>query len=422
MLEIDKGIFASRFLHLVNIFLHRLEDGRSIHGTYEPGYEAVLDAFQANFEQYDEVGASACLTHHGKTVVDLWGGLRDPQTVAAWERDTVSIVYSCTKGATALCAHMLADRGKLDYNARVADLWPAFSVGGKADTTISMMLDHTSPVPHLREPIKSGGLVDWEYMVERVAAEAAFWEPGTRQGYHGLTYAWTVGNLVRLVAGKPLGSYFAEHVAGPLGLDFQIGLPESDERRVAPMIAPNSSEVNFKSKFFRMATGQAGSLPNLFLTNQGRSDFNLRAFHAAEIGSANGITNARGLAGMYAPLANGGGHLVSAETLARMGRVSAATHQDAVLIQPMRFAMGFMASTDNRSTSADSVIFGERGFGHVGMGGSIGFADPEAGISFGYTMNRMGAGILLNERGQALVDAAYKSLGWRSNATGAWRT
>ena len=186
------------------------------------------------------------------------------------------------------------------------------------------------------------------------------------------------------------------------------------------MIAPKPSEVNFASKFYRMVTQQAGSLPNLFLTNQGSPDFNGRAIHAAEIGSANGITNARGLAGMYAPLANGGGHLVSAQTLARMGRVSAVTHEDAVLIQPMRFAMGFMASTDNRGIGADSVILGEKGFGHVGMGGSIGFADPAAGISFGYTMNRMGAGILLNERGQALVDAAYNSLGWGSNATGAW--
>lgn len=398
----------------------QLDDGRSINGTCESGFEGLLAAFRANFEQHDEIGASVCLTHRGKPVVDLWGGLRDPKTGAEWESDTVSIVYSCTKGATALCAHILADQGKLDYNARVADLWPEFAAGGKADTTVAMMLDHTSPVPHLREPVKAGGLADWEYMVERVATEEAFWEPGTRQGYHGLTYAWTVGNLVRLAAGMPLGAFFAQHVAGPLGLDFHIGLPESEERRVAPMIAPRPSEVNFASKFFQIATQQAGSLPNLFLTNHGGADFNSRAIHAAEIGSANGITNARGLAGMYATLANGGGQLVSAETLARMSRVSAATHQDAVLIQPMRFAMGFMTSTDNRDIGADSVILGEMGFGHVGMGGSIGFADPAAGISFGYTMNRMGAGILLNERGQALVDAAYKSLGWRSNASGAW--
>lgn len=404
----------------MTILLQQLRDGRSIHGVCEPGFEQVLLAFRDNFEHNDEVGASLCLTHHGKPVIDLWGGLRDVDTGAEWERDTISLVYSCTKGATALCAHMLADRGKLDYNARVADFWPEFAAGGKADTTVAMMLGHTSPVPHLREPIKTGGLTDWEYMAERVALEPAFWEPGTRQGYHGLTYAWTVGNLVRLAAGMPLGALFAEQVAGPLELDFHIGLPEAEERRVAMMIPPAPSEVNFASKFFRMATQKPGSLPNLFLNNQGNANFNSRVVHAAEIGSANGITNGRGLAGMYAPLANGGGTLVSPRTLAQMGRVSAATHEDAVLMQPMRFAMGFMASTDNRAMGAESVILGESAFGHVGMGGSIGFADPSAGISFGYTMNRMGAGILLNKRGQALVDAVYKSLGWRSNATGAW--
>ncbi len=404
----------------MTILLQQLRDGRSIHGVCEPGFEQVLRAFRENFEHNDEVGASVCLTRHGKPVIDLWGGLRDADTGAEWERDTISLVYSCTKGATALCAHMLVDQGKLDYNARVVDLWPEFAAGGKTDTTVAMMLGHTSPVPHLREPIKTGGLTDWEYMAERVALEPAFWEPGTRQGYHGLTYAWTVGNLVRLAAGMPLGALFAEQVAGPLELDFHIGLPDSEERRVAPMIPPTTSEVNFASKFFRMATQQPGSLPNLFLNNQGNANFNSRAVHAAEIGSANGITNGRGLAGMYAPLANGGGTLVSPRTLAQMGRVSAATHEDAVLMQPMRFAMGFMASTDNRAMGAESVILGESAFGHVGMGGSIGFADPSAGISFGYTMNRMGAGILLNKRGQALVDAAYKSLGWRSNATGAW--
>ena len=402
----------------MTILLQQLRDGRSIHGVCEPGFEQVLFAFRDNFEHNDEVGASVCLTYHGKPVIDLWGGLRDADT--EWERDTISLVYSCTKGATALCAHMLVDQGKLDYNARVVDLWPEFAAGGKTDTTVAMMLGHTSPVPHLREPIKTGGLTDWEYMEERVALEPAFWEPGTRQGYHGLTYAWTVGNLVRLAAGMPLGALFAEQVAGPLELDFHIGLPESEERRVAPMIPPTPSEVIFASKYIRMATQQPGSLPNLFLNNQGNGNFNSRAVHAAEIGSANGITNGRGLAGMYAPLANGGGTLVSPRTLAQMGRVSAATHEDAVLMQPMRFAMGFMASTDNRAMGAESVILGESAFGHVGMGGSIGFADPSAGISFGYTMNRMGAGILLNKRGQTLVDAVYKSLGWRSNATGAW--
>jgi len=223
------------------------------------------------------------------------------------------------------------------------------------------------------------------------------------------------------VSGMPLGQYFRDNVAGPLGLDFHIGLPESDEPRVAPMIAADPAEVNFASDFFRKATTQPGSLPNLFLMNLGGADFNSREIHAAEIGSANGITNARGLAGMYAPLANGGGSLVSSDRVHRMGRVSAATHSDAVLCQPMRFAMGFMVSTDNRATGGDSLILGESAFGHVGMGGSVGFADPALGLSMGYTMNRMGAGILVGPRGQALIDAAYRALGLTSDASGAWR-
>lgn len=398
-----------------------LADGQTISGSCDPQFTGVLDAFRTNFTERKEVGASVCITHKGRTVVDLWGGLAKPETAEPWAQDTVSIVYSCTKAATALCLHMLVDQRRVTYETLVGDIWPEFASGGKEATTVGMMLAHTSPVPHVAEPIKPGGVADWDYMTARVAAEPAHWVPGTRQGYHGVTYAWTVGQLVRLVSGMPLGAFFQQNVAGPLGLDFHIGLPESEEGRVAPMIAPDPAEVNFNSAFFRAAMTQPGSLPNLFLTNLGGADFNSREVHAAEIGSANGITNARGLAGMYAPLAAGGGALVSPDTLHRMGRVSAATHSDAVLYQPMRFGMGFMMSTDNRASGGDSLILGETAFGHVGMGGSIGFADPAGGLSFGYTMNRMGAGILLNPRGQSLIDATYRATGLSSDASGAWR-
>jgi CubicO group peptidase (beta-lactamase class C family) len=402
-----------------------LADGRTISGSCDAQFTGVLAEFRRNFEERKEIGASVAITLGGRMVVDLWGGQARPATgedaAEPWGRDTVSIVYSCTKAATALCLHRLVDQGKISYETLVGDIWPEFASGGKEATTVGMMLAHTSPVPHLRDPIRTGGLADWDYMTARVAAEPAHWEPGTRQGYHGVTYAWTVGQIVRLVAGMPLGQYFRETIAGPLGLDFHIGLPESEEPRVAPMIAPDPAEVNFTSAFFRAATTQPGSLPNLFLTNLGGADFNSREVHAAEIGSANGITNARGLAGMYAPLANGGGTLLSPDRVHRMGRVSAATHSDAVLCQPIRFAMGYMMSTDNRESGADSLILGESAFGHVGMGGSVGFADPAQGLSMGYTMNRMGAGILVNARGQALIDAAYRAVGMASDASGAWR-
>jgi CubicO group peptidase (beta-lactamase class C family) len=398
-----------------------LPGGAAIEGMCAPGFERVAEAFRANFAARQEVGASVCVTHRGAPVVDMWGGLANAKTGAAWRRDTVCVVFSCTKGATALCAHMLVEQGALKLHQDVARLWPAFAAGGKAGTTLANMLAHTSPVPHLRDKVRDGGYADWDYMVGRVAAEPAWWAPGSRQGYHGVTYAWTVGQMVRLAAGEPLGSFFRKHVAGPLGLDFHIGLPESEETRVAPMIASDPAEVNFESRFFQAVMAQPGSLPHLFLMNNGSADFNGRDMHAAELGSANGITNARGLAGMYAALANGGGGLLKPDTIARIGRCSAATHDDATLLQPTRFGLGYMISTDNRQAGGDSALLGESAFGHVGMGGSIGFADPDAELSFGYTMNRMGPGILLNERGQSLVDAAYASLGFAGNASGAWR-
>lgn len=398
-----------------------LPGGGRLQGHCAPAFAPVLEAFRANFAERREVGASVCISHQGATVVDLWGGVADPETQRTWDENSISIVFSCTKGAAALVAHMLAERGQVDLHADVADVWPEFAQGGKAGTTLAMMLSHTAPVPHLREPIRPGGICDWDYMVERIAAEPAWWAPGTRQGYHGLTYAWTVGQVVRLVAGKPLSEIFREEIAEPLGLDFWIGLPEEHEPRAASMIAADPAEVDFGSRFFRAVTTEPGSLPQLFLANNGGANFNGREVHAAEIASANGMTNARGLAGMYAPLAQGGGSLVSEETLARMSRVVAATYEDAVLMQPVRFAQGFMASMDNRRGAGDSAILGESAFGHVGMGGSIGFADRQAQMSFGYTMNRMGAGILLNERGQSLIDAAYRSLGWRGNGGGAWQ-
>ena len=358
-----------------------------------------------------------------RLLVDLWGGTADAATGRPWQRDTVSIVFSSTKGATALCAHILASRGKLDIEAPVAEIWPEFAVAGKEKATVRMMLDHSVGVPVLRDPAKPDCIEDWDYMTERLAAQAPFWEPGTRNGYHALTFGFTVGEIVRRVSGKSLGSFFRDEVARPLGIDFWIGLPEEIEPRVAPILAelrPPPQETPFSA-----ALVQPGSIPNLFIFNSGTwgtSGVNSRAGHAAEIGAANGITNARGLAGLYAPLANGGVGLVDADTLVRMSEVSMATHLDATLMLPTRFALGFMKSMDNRrrTIGGDSVIIGRTAFGHVGAGGSIGFADPECGLSFGYTMNRRLGGILMNERGQSLIDATYRALGYRSDATGCW--
>lgn len=408
----------------------------AVEGTCKKGFERVAEAFQKNFADHGEVGASVCLTVGGETVVDLWGGVAVPKTGTAWTRDTVSVVFSCTKGATALCAHVLASRGKLDIDAPVTELWPEFGQHGKEQVTTRMMLDHSSAVPAVREKVKDSGPYDWSYMTERLAAEEPFWKPGTRNGYHGFTFGWTVGEMVRRTSGKSLGTFFQDEIAKSLGLDFWIGLPEAIEPRVAPILPFAYTREQAVTPFLRDLADRQ-SIASLFFLNVGAwriGGANTRAGHAAEIGAANGITNARGLAGMYAPLANGGligggGRLVDEKTLVRMGEVSMATHDDATLRIPTRFALGFMKSMDNRRRSVgaeifgsdvDSVILGSAAFGHVGAGGSLGFADPAAGLSFGYTMNQMGPGLLMNERGQSLVDAAYLSLGYRNKDGGVW--
>ena len=400
-----------------------------IEGACDPAFTPVADEFVRNFAERGEVGASVAVTLQGRTVVDLWGGVADPATKRPWQRDTVCIVFSCTKGATALAAHVLASQGKLDIDAPVTKLWPEFGRHGKAQATTRMMLDHSVAVPVLREKLKPGGLNDWDYMTDRLANETPFWQPGTRNGYHALMFGFTVGEIVRRVAGKSLGSFFQEAIAKPLGLDFWIGLPEEVEPRVAPVIVYRAGADEQVTPFLKTALNEPGSIPNLMVFNSDgfrERGANSRAGHAAEIGAANGITNGRGLAGLYAPLANGGTlgkvKLVDADTLGRMGEVSMATHLDATLMLPTRFALGFMKSMDNRNRGPDksSVLLGPSAFGHVGAGGSIGFADPATGMSFGYAMNKMGPGILLNERGQALVDAAYRCLGYRGNESGVW--
>jgi CubicO group peptidase (beta-lactamase class C family) len=404
----------------------------SVEGACKPGFERVAEAFQHNFDANGELGASVCLTVGGETVVDLWGGTADEKTGRKWERDTVSIVFSCTKGATALCAHVLASRGQLDLDAPVTELWPEFGQKAKDRVTTRMMLDHSAGVPALRAPVKPDGPYDWDYMTARLADEEPFWVPGTRNGYHGFTFGWTVGEMVRRAGGKSLGAFFRDEIAGPLGLDFWIGLPEAIEPRVAPVLSHIYKPADAVTPFMRDLATDKNSIPFLFYMNTGAwraGGANSRAGHAAEIGAANGITNARGLAGMYAPLASGGGPLVDGKTLARMAEVSMATHDDATLRIPTRFALGFMKSMDNRRRSpaatlwgedCDSVILGNAAFGHVGAGGSLGFADPAAGLSFGYTMNRMGPGLLMNGRGQPLVDAAYRSLGYKDKDGGVW--
>ncbi len=406
-------------------------------GFCDTRFEQVVREFERNFQERGEVGASVCITLEGEPVVDLWGGIANPASQTPWEEDTLCLIWSATKGATALCAHMLATRGQLDLDAPVTRYWPEFGQAGKEDIPVKMLLNHQCGLPALRNPLPPGAFNNWELMVKELEQEQPWWRPGSMHGYHGFTFGWLVGEVVRRISGKSLGTFFREEVAEPLHLDFWIGLPEELEKRVAIMIPaePPAADAPVSPMFAAMA--DPTSLQTLVMFNGGGHmlpgpdgvlGFNTRAAHAAEIGAAGGIANARALAGMYAPLANGGTWhnvtLVNKESLARMGAVSSASSLDMTVLAPTRFSLGYVKSIDNRHeapcTENDSVILSEEAFGHSGFGGALGFADPSARLSFGYVMNRMGPGLGLNERGQSLVNAAYLALGYSSNASGVW--
>lgn len=396
-------------------------EGQTVSGFCDERFADVQTEFERNFVERGEVGASVHLSIDGQPLVDLWAGTID-RDGTPWAEDTMTVVFSCTKGATALSAHLLADRGELDLDALVADYWPEFAVNGKERATVRMMLNHSVGVPALRDRLPDGAYADWDLMVDRIAAEEPWWEPGTRNGYHMMTFGWTVGELVRRASGRSLGTYFAEEIAKPLGADFFIGVPPEDESRVASVIQPKPNRDDM-TEFTKVVVDDPESLQRSALMNSGGFNPNDVTYQRAEIGGGGGVSNARGLATMYGPVAAAGGDLFSPAAVARMSEVSVATGRDATLLLPTRFGLGFMKSMDNRRQPVgdkDSVVLSSTAFGHVGAGGSIGFADPSCGLAFGYSMNKMGPGLLLNDRGQALVDATYQALGRTDSSAGVW--
>ncbi len=382
-----------------------------IHGTIDPRFERVRAELERNFLERGEVGAAVHAVVGGKPVVDLWGGLADPRRGTPWTEDTLAMVHSSTKGATALCAHMLAARGELDLDAPVARYWPEFAAAGKERIPVRMLLNHRAGLPAITRKLPPEAMFDWKTMADALAGQAPHWDPGTRHGYHAITYGWLVGEVVRRISGKSLGTFFRDEIAGPLGLDFWIGLPPMHEPRVARLVPPPPAA---EEDPFGAALLEHGSLtrqaflnpPTMFLPSGPEVE---RALRAAEIPAANGMATARALASMYAPLAAPEPGLVDRDTLRRMSAVES-EGPDRILVYRTRFASGFMKSTDNGRQASVRLGPNDEAFGHVGAGGSIGFADPVAGVAFGYVMNGMGPGILLNDRGQSLIDAFYDSL------------
>jgi CubicO group peptidase (beta-lactamase class C family) len=400
--------------------LNREPANSPIAGVWDTRFKRVRDQFVQNFSERGEVGAAVSVIAGGRKVVDLWGGIANVDTNTGWQQDTIVHVWSCTKGATALCAHILAARGQLDLDALVTDYWPEFGQNGKGATTVAQLMSHQAGVPALRDPVPAGAFYDTDYMTDRLAAEVPFWEPGTRHGYHALTFGFLVGELVRRVSGKTLGEFFRSEIAAPFGIDFSMGLPDSQLPRLATVMLAGPPPPPFPTYLIKALTDPT-SVPFLVLFNNGGflnpGEAESPAARAqTEIGASGGFTNARALAKMYQLLVKPGTALplVGRAGLVRMSRVNSAG-QDQFGFIPARFALGYVKSIDNRRGTPgnqDSGIVSEDAFHHSGFGGSIGLADPRADFSLGYVMNKHGNGTLLNPRGQSLVDATYQSLGY----------
>jgi CubicO group peptidase (beta-lactamase class C family) len=382
-----------------------------IQGRCDPRFARVRDEFARNFAERGEIGASLCAIVGGRAVLDLWSGFADPAAQEPWTEHTLVMVHSATKGAAALCAHVLAARGALDVDAPVSTYWPEFAAAGKERIPVRMLLNHQAGLAAIDRPLRPRDGLDGIAMASALAEQPPNWEPGSAHGYHAITFGWLIGELVRRISGRSLGTFFRDEVAGPLGLDFWIGLPAELDSSVARITPPPAADPGDP---FGAALLDKDSLTRRAFMNPstmffaGGAEF-ARQMRGAEIPAANGHANARGLAGMYAPLAVGGGSLVDAGTLARMSAVES-EGPDRILVHATRFAQGFMKSIDGGPLHRARLGPSDAAFGHVGAGGSLGMADPAAGVALGYAMNRMGPGLLLNERGQSLVDAVYDCL------------
>jgi CubicO group peptidase (beta-lactamase class C family) len=385
-----------------------------IGGTTAPGFEGVRDAFAANFAKGLEIGASFSAYHRGQKVVDLWGGVADAATNRPWDEHTMALVFSTTKGATAVCANKLAQEGKLDVDAPVAHYWPEFAAGGKADIPVKFLLSHQAGLAWVDGEMSLEEALSWDPVVDALARQVPHYEPGSQHGYHATTYGWLVGEVVRRVTGKTVGTYFLDEIAAPLELDFWIGLPESEESRVAPLVGgladpllTSDPEVRALVNEFLGPETTLGKA--LFAPGGALSDpdvWNSRALHAAEIPAAGGIGDARSLARMYSACIGpvDGVRLLDDDQLRRATTQLTTGPNRVLLDMDIQFGLGFML----HSTLIE--LGGPRSFGHFGAGGSVGWADPDAELAFGYVMNRMDMGLAGDARSYELMNACFAAV------------
>jgi len=400
-----------------------------VHGFVEPGFEKVREAFAANFDlepdplnqmlgmDVCEVGAAVSVFHHGRKVVDLWGGMADRRDQRPYDEDTLQLVFSTTKGVTAIAANLLAQRGLLDLDEKVAHYWPEFAQAGKADIPVRWLLSHRAGLPWVDVDMTMEQALDWDQVIEALENQAPVWEPGTQHGYHATTFGWLVGEVVRRVSGKSIGTFVRDELSGPLGLDLWIGLPKELHARVAPLeaieIPTDPSMAAMVDQFIGPESPLGKSLfaPGGAWTEQKFESFNLPEVWQAEIPAANCITDARSLAKLYAAcvteVEGASGDPIRLFDDATVERVIERQTEgvDHVLMGlDLHYGLGFNLPNEMLKMG------GHRSFGHYGAGGSVGFADPDQALGFGYVMNKMFLGLTGDPRTSGLIDATYASL------------
>jgi CubicO group peptidase (beta-lactamase class C family) len=370
-----------------------------IHGFCSEAFAGVRAAFEHSIASAQEVGASVAVLVDGHVAVDLWGGYFDDTFTRPWGRHTITNGFSSTKTITALCALVLADRGELDLDAPVAEYWPEFAAAGKADVKVRYLLGHTSGVAGWSEPMTLDGICDVEESTAILARQEPWWEPGTAGGYHGFTQGHLVGEVVRRVTGKPLGTFLTDELTTPLGVatDYYIGTPEEADPEVSLLI-PAFPIHPRGNKFFDRVLLNPPATP--------RDSWTIR-WRRAGMGAMNGHGNARGIATLQSVLANGGAGGVQLMSDAGRHRVleQQAEGMDLVLEIPLRWGMGYCLDPEIVPSAS-----GSRVAWWAGNGGSMSFVDLDHRMSFGYVPNRYITGAHEMDRSLRLLSEVYAAL------------
>lgn len=386
-----------------------------VHGRCEPAFESLRQALAEIMDAGSEVGAALAVHVGRQAVVDLWAGHTDSARTQPWDEHTIVNLYSVGKAVTAVCALRLVEGGALDLDSPVSRYWPEFAQAGKKHLPVRYLLTHQAGLPAVLRPLPLGAALQWEVMTDALASQEPWWEPGAGHGYHVNTYGFLIGEVVRRITGKSLGTYLRDEIARPAGIDFFIGFGPELDARCADVIPPRPGQDGEQGNVLldgdlatltgleRMRVGAYRNPPDL----SGQGIINARQWRAAEVPSTNGHGNARAVARLYAAL-SGDGKLDGIDILLpatiEMAIAEQVYAEDLVLQRPTRFGLGFQLTMPERRLGP-----GPRAFGHFGAGGSLGFGDPDAHVAFAYAMNQGRAG-WQHKHVRHLIDLVYEAL------------